>query len=475
DARSARRGRRRASPRTAPPRALAAYYRALRQEPDGWPGVLRDVARLAGSTDPAVTGTGSATAPWRVALPALAAADGAPLVLELLLWDSGTTTRPVLELGLGLRAGGHLDPELPWRVDVRAALTSIPLDGITGPAWLGGVTATVAFEPPALALDAPVRVATAGVRLDVGWSLGSPVTVTATVDDLAVTVDGMSHVLGDLTLPPAGPLDPTAPDLGLGLDPGALWGAARSLLARVAESWGGPTVRDLLALVGIAGPATTGPLAGLPPLTPPDPADLSTLLADPAAALRRWLADLARDENARTGGGVPYLRALLELLQAALTDRLPALPGQDLPPVDLPVTGGGTPAVPWRVPLHRAGDDAVELVTWLEPQGPPAQWAIAPLAERYGADASDEDQILVTGADVLEVAEVAGAYLPDLGDALDGVDPAYAAAALGSLSSLLVEGDGLVPAGATAPDEPGWRVGTPVVATHDTLPAAAAT
>ncbi|MFG2054384.1 DUF6603 domain-containing protein [Micromonospora sp. NPDC048930] len=461
---------------TAPTRALAAYYRRLRQEPDGWPGVLRDVARLAGSAIPEVTGTGSAAEPWRVALPALAAADGAPLVLELLLWDSGSSAQPVLELGLGLRAGGHLDVDLPWRADVRAALASIPLDGVTGPAWLGGVGATVAFAPPALATEAPVRVATAGVRVDVGWSLGSPVTVTATVDDLAVTVDGVSHVLGDLTLPPAGPLDPTAADLGLGVDPAALWGAARGLLARVAESWAGPTVRDLLALVGIAGPATTGPLAGLPPLTPPDPADLSTLLADPAAAVRRWLADLARDENARTDSGVPYLRALLQLLQAALTDRLPALPGQDLPPVDLPVTGGGTPGVPWRVPVQRAGDDAVELVAWLEPQGPPAQWAVAPLAERYGAaDSDDVDAVSVTGADVLEVAEVAGAYLPDLADALDGVDPGHAAAALGALSTLLVEGDGLVPAGAAPPPEPGWRVGAPVAATHDTLTVAPGT
>ncbi|SCF18220.1 hypothetical protein GA0074695_4085 [Micromonospora viridifaciens] len=460
---------------TAPTRALAAYYRRLRQESGGWSGVLEDVARLAGAAAPVATGAGSAADPWRVAVPAFAAMDGAPIALELILWDSGTAAAPVVELGLGLRGGGHLDPSLPWRVDVRAGLASIPLDGAAGPAWLSGVSATVAFDPPALATDAPVRVSTGGIRLDVGWSLGSAVTVSAAVDDFAVAVDGVAHVLGDLVLPPAGPIDPTAADLGLGIDPAALWGAARALLARVAESWAGPTARDLLAMVGIAGPATTGPFAGLPPLLPPDPADLSTLLADPAAAVRGWLADLARDEDARTDAGVPYLRALLQLLQAALTDRLPALPGQELPPIDLPVTGGGTPAVPWRVPMQRPGDDAVELLAWLEPQGPPAQWAVAPLIDRFGSDDPQEpavDQLQITGTDVLETAEVAAAYLPEVADAIATVDAAHAAAALAALSGLLTEGDGLVPADAALPAEPGWRAGALVGATHDTLTSA---
>ncbi|MFI7644874.1 DUF6603 domain-containing protein [Micromonospora sp. NPDC049460] len=464
---------------TAPTRALAAYYRQLRQAPDGWPGVLRDVARLAGTATPVVTGAGTPADPWRVPVDALAAAPGAPVALDLVLWDSGTAAAPVVELGLALRGGAHLDATLPWRVDVRAALASIPLDGATGPAWLGGVTATAVFDPPALAIGAPVRVSTDGVRLDVAWSLGSPVAVTATVDDLAVTVDGVPHLLGDLTLPPAGPIDPALPDLGLGVDPAALWGAARGLLARVAESWAGPTARDLLALVGIAGPGTTGPLAGMPPLLPPDPTDLSSLLADPAAALRRWLADLARDEDARTDDGTPYLVALLRLLQAALTDRLPALPGQDLPQVDLPVSGGGTEAAPWRVPVHRAGDDAVEVLAWLEPQGPPAKWAIAPLVDRFAGadtdDASEEaDPIPVTGADVLAAAEAAGAYLPEVAGVLDGVDATHAAAALGALAGVLTDGDGLVPAGTALPAETGWRAGTPVAATHDTLTTAPA-
>ncbi|MGS2616235.1 DUF6603 domain-containing protein [Micromonospora sp. LZ34] len=465
---------------TAPTRALAAYYRQLRQEPDGWPGVLREVARLAGTATAVVTGAGTPADPWRVPVDALAAPAGAPVALDLVLWDSGTAAAPVVELGLSVRGGAHLDATLPWRVDVRAALARIPLDGATGPAWLGGVTATAAFEPPALAVGAPVRVSTDGIRVHVTWSLGSPVHVAAAVDDLAVTVDGVAHLLGDLTLPPAGPIDPTLPDLGLGMDPTALWGAARGLLARVAESWAGPTARDLLALVGIAGPGTTGPLAGLPPLLPPDPADLSSLLADPAAAVRRWLADLARDEEARTDDGTPYLVALLRLLQAALTDRLPALPGQDLPQVDLPVAGGGTATAPWRVPIHHAGEDAVEVLAWLEPQGPPAQWAIAPLADRFaGAEADSDDPaatdaITVTGADVLAVAEVAGAYRPELGDVLDGMDAAHAAAALGALAGVLAEGDGLVPAGAALPPEPGWRAGTPITATHDTLTGAPA-
>ncbi|MBQ1075782.1 hypothetical protein KBX06_21855 [Micromonospora sp. C31] len=463
---------------TAPTRALAAYHRQLRQAPDGWPGLLRDVARLAGTATPVVTGTGTPTDPWRAPLDALAAAPGAPVALDLVLWDSGTAAAPVVELGLALRGGAHVDANLPWRVDVRAALASIPLDGAAGPAWLGGVTATAVFDPPALATDAPVRVSSDGVRLDVAWSLGSPMAVTATVDDLAVTVDGSSHLLGDLTLPPAGPIDPGRPDLGLGIDPAALWGAARGLLARVAESWAGPTARDLLALVGVAGPGTTGPLAGLPPLLPPDPTDLSSLLADPGTALRRWLAGLARDEAARTDDGTPYLVTLLRLVQAALTDRLPALPGQDLPQVDLPVSGGGTEAAPWRVPIHRAGDDEVEVLAWLAPQGPPAQWAIAPLVDRF-ADVEDDgpqerDAIPVTGADVVAAAAAAGAYLPEIADVLDGVDATHAAAALGALAGVLTEGDGLVPASAALPAEAGWRTGTPVAATHDTLTTAPA-
>ncbi|WP_229402300.1 DUF6603 domain-containing protein [Micromonospora okii] len=465
---------------TAPAAAVAGYYRALRATPQGWAPVLADLARLAGVSAPVVTGAGTAADPWQVDLPAFT---GTALATRLSLWDAGTPGAPVLVLGLGLAAGAVLDPARPWRADARLTLLTVPLAPDSGAAtWLGSATVAAEFAA-ATPVVGPVTVRTESVRVEAGWSLGAPVTAAAIARGLTVVVDGTPYPLGDLRLPAAGPVDPTRPDLGLGIPAGTLWAATRALLSRVAASWGGPAARDLLALVGLGGPDATGGSAGVPALLPPDPDDLTSLLAGPADAVRAWLAALARDAAGGTAPAGPPLRRLLELVQALLTDRLPALPGQPLPAPDLPVDGSGTPVVPWRVPLHRAGGDGVELLTWLEPAGPPAAWALDPLLERYltvpetetesaaGAEAAPRDPL--TGADVLAAGRLAGAYRPELDALLSAVDPAHAALAVDALAELLAEGDGLVAADASA--AAGLRVGDLVDAAHHDLPAAPAT
>ncbi|MFD1326243.1 alpha/beta hydrolase family protein, partial [Micromonospora sonneratiae] len=204
-------------------------------------------------------------------------------------------------------------------------------------------------------------------------------------------------------------------------------------------------------------------------------------------------AALARDTADGTAPAGPHLRHLLELTQALLTDRLPALPGQPVPGPDLPVDGSGTPDVPWRVPIHRSGEDTVELLTWLEPAGPPGTWALDPLLDRYltvtdggpgeepepaqvGADEGagpDPSRSPLTGADVLAAGRFAGAYRPDLAELLSIVEPAPAALAVDALADLLAEGDGLVSVDSSA--AAGVRLGDLVDAAHHELPADPAT
>ncbi|MFD1324137.1 hypothetical protein, partial [Micromonospora sonneratiae] len=242
-----------ALPTTAPAAAVSAYYRALRTTSPGWAPLLADLARLAGVDTPTVVGAGPPAAPWPVDLPVFA---GTALAVRLSLWDSGTPGAPVFTLGLGLAAGSALDPAQPWRADARLTLVSVPLAPDGGPAtWLGSAAVAAAFAAVAPAVGG-VTVHTDGVRVDVGWTLGTPITATATVRGLTVVVDETSYPLGDLRLPTAGPIDPTRPDLGLGIPVGTLWAALRALVSRVAYSWGGPAARDLLALVGVAGPDT---------------------------------------------------------------------------------------------------------------------------------------------------------------------------------------------------------------------------
>ncbi|MGV1009718.1 MAG: DUF6603 domain-containing protein [Dermatophilaceae bacterium] len=437
----------------APTAALSGYYRALAAAPSGWTPVLAAVARLLGTATPKVQGTGTEADPWRVSLDAFAAPAGSTVGLQLLLWAGGTPV-DTLHLGIGL-AGAAAGWQAGCRLEIlRAALTCQAASS----AWLPAAHAAVHLVPPTLP-GADVAVSTSGVDATVDWGAGQALRASVALHDLSLATDAGTLALGTLQLPHSGPAD--APDLGLGLDPALLWSACRVLLPRVAESWAGPAAAALLTLLGISGDTADGP----PPLMPPNQADLRSLLSAPLAALQTWAARLLRDAAATAPDGTPFIRDLLDLAQTVLTDRLPVLAFQDLTAPDMPTSGAGTPGLPWVVPLHAAGEPALEALAWLEPGGPPAEWATGPLSTLA------EDDGLPDGGTLLAAIDASVADQPDLDAVLASLDRETAGPGLDALDAWLRLGDGVVAYESVAGAPEGWRVGEPVDAAHDALAA----
>lgn len=439
---------------SAPTQALGAYYRALRATPDGWQPVLQALAALLGDdTVPTIAGTGRADDPWTVPLLKFAAPSTAPagaMALQLALWDSGDAATPVFTLAL--RAAGQLDVVGRARLDVQLIEAALQADGQGTVRWLGGITAGVRLLPPSVqpTLDR-VSLRVDGARFDLHWQPARPIAVAARLDGLRLVLDDETVDLGALRLPlPAGGFDPTAADLGLGVDAGALWRTLQRLLAQRAVALGGPQAGALLALVGMADAQGQGASVRLPPLPLP-PGGLPALLADPLAAARAWLAALLAADTTRDAA-LAWLRQIGQLLAERFdldTDALPTIPG------------GGSPQDPWALSL---GDDSAALAAtlWLAPAGPPRAWA-APTLARLGEDD-------LTADDVLAAADALRGHAPWLGPALHGHAPATAAAQLQALDAALAGSDGLLPLGLATPIGDPWTLGTPVMAAHHRLP-----
>ena len=447
---------------SAPTRALAEYYRTLLGDPAGWSDLIEAVWTLLGGTgSPPVAGAGTRDDPFRVELthfPGEATAPG----LELAFWDDAPGDASVL-LRVGLRIGlaSAQGAQLTWSAAAQAELFGfdLPLSGPGAVRFLGVAEAKGVIDPPTTPVgETGVSVDAGAVRLGASWRPGSPFAAEARLDDLAVGADGTTIALGSIRLPGA-TIDPDDPALGLGLDPDALWAALRLLLGRVAGSWGGQVGDMLAALLGAGVPGRPGVPAGLPPLPLPTEGDLRSVLEAPLAALRAWLAELATGADSVAEDGVPFLASLREPLQAILTGNLPPIPGLELPGPDVAPDGAGTRADPWTVPLQPAGADVVELLLWLEPDGPPVDWidALRTMAEDERLDAA-------ALADALE------ALRGQLGlDVLAGLDAGTATAALRGLGDALRGTDGVVPVDAAIPVEDGWVDGGTAAAAHHDL------
>lgn len=427
---------------TAPTRALADHVRALAATPDGSKPVLEALWTLLGGAGdaPAVAGAGTPADPWRLPLTHFDAPAGALPTLALALWDAapaGADT-PRLRLGLRLAAQGALAPPLlAWEAAASSTLLGFDLPPGGGGAvrWLGEQTLRAALSAlPEPGADVPVGVGAERIGVEARWEPGAALAVAATIEELTVHGGDETAPLGTLVLDGGFGVDPSAPDLGLGVDPDLLWGALRLLAARAAHTWLGPTGDAVAALLGLARPAGLGLEPDAPLLGLPVPGDLRSLLGDPLGGLRRWFATMVDGEGGLGAAGVPFL---------ALLGRLG---GQDDPS---------------SIPLASFAGGHVEALGWLGPDGPPLAWA-APVLERLAADDLDAAGLVAALQELR----------PYLGDRVRGAaDPAVVAGALRELADAVASGDGVVPLRAALPQAPGWDVaGATAVEAHPFLP-----
>ena len=418
-----------------PTRALGDVHRAVLADPaHPWSNMLGELETLLG-LEAGVTGGGTPEDPWRTPL----AAAGA-LELDVAAWNARDAATPAGEqrLRIGLLARADAGPLAGrWRAELLAI--DLP-DGAPGTvALLGSQELLLALEPIGeVASAAGFALAAAALRARARWHPGAPLTWELEALDVELT-DGDDAV---------GPVTLVLPSAGLGLGDDAL--ALLRLLARHALlAWGGDAAYVLGALLGLHRKLPGLP-ADWPLLEPPAGGDLGDLFADPAAALRDLLRRLA---TGLSDTGAPFaeraLRALGALLRSWEDGRAAARTR---------LTGSGTYADPWAVLL---AEDAVDLLAWLEPDGPPTAWAATPAA---GAAAVGHG-VALAGL----LSDLAG-FVPGLADALHGRERSVLGADLQRLAAWFAGGDGVVSLSSQLPDGPTWTHGSPLSAPHAALP-----
>lgn len=432
-----------------PARAIAMVHRdALLDAAHGWQHLFGEVAALLGLNAP-VEGAGTPSDPWRVAIDA-----SGSLTLSLAAWNAQTSADAAapqqLRLGLRLAAG-----TTPWSFSWLAELLSfdLPQAGAGDVRLAGGHHAAVRLDPgfttpPANGVS--VGVGSFGVFLD--WSLGSPLKMRGVVTNLAVTADGATTTVPSLAYPPPAPFDVTNPAASLGIDGDQLRRLVAAFAARASATWAG--------VPGLVATALFGLHKGLPGL----PQDFPTLGAnlppgaictDLSAALRAWALQIS------TGvalDGTPFSFALLPWLHALLKNELPTV-AVELPGV--PLDGHGTYESPWTFEVAATGADAVELLTWLEPDGPPKSWASAVVGPANAA---------TRFAELIDAARQLGAYDPKIRAALEVLGSGSAGPALSELALALESTDGLVRIESQVPTGGTWTAGTPLGSPHHRQP-----
>ncbi|MDC3960917.1 alpha/beta fold hydrolase [Polyangium jinanense] len=436
-----------------PTRAIANVHRsALGDTQHGWEHLFAELAAIFGILTPHA-GDGTPQQPWRVVI-----AEQGVAKIELAAWNARDAATPsgTQLLRLGLRLSFATGPwEGAWVAELLAF--DLPPSGSAALRFLDAQHVSLTLTPiPELETAAGLGLTATAISGHLDWVLARTPTWRILVDELVAT--GSGDPVGPTTLTfPMASFDPAAPDLGLGLGAGTALALLRLLLTEVLHSAGGPAGLTIGALLGLHRKLRGLP-ADWPLLGPTDPADLGSLFKDPLGAVRAHLEQVLAGSSA---DGTPFTLAALPWLRALLVSELPARPADTYPP-SLPLAGAGTYERPWILPL---ADGSVELLGWLDPNGPPPAWWQA-RAERVRL-AADGDALVGFLEDV-------SALLPDVAGALEGRDPAETAAALTALADWFALGDGLVPAAAQAPAVASWGRGTPVPAAHHELPAAPA-
>ncbi|HXU63488.1 MAG TPA: DUF6603 domain-containing protein [Polyangia bacterium] len=409
--------------------AIGAVHRAaLLDSTHGWSHLFAELVALA-SPGASTSGSGTAEDPWRLVVGATG-----DLELALAAWTEGDQT---LRLGLLARAPGAAAASL-WEVSARVALLAIalPADATPHLSLLGGLQLEALLHPTAVEAPDPdeaadgglaLTVAASGAGLSFAWAPGAAASGGAFIRDLAVTVGGAPAIaLPMLRLPLPGDFSAAA----LGIAPEALDRLLVALAARAVGAWGGATAQALAGLVGVSVPPIGLPATDVLPTL----ADTgASLLADPAAAARGWLARLAAD-------AAPLIPRVLAGLPGG-TDAL----------------GGGVRDDPWSVAVV----PGLELLAWLSPGGSPDR--LAAVRARLAA-AADYSALISAATDL-------GPFVPGLAAALAERPPGALASALLALGSHFTNGDGVV--ALPAQTGTGFTTGTVVTAAHPALPGAA--
>lgn len=440
-----------------PTRAIAGFHRAvLADAAHPWRHLFAELARLLQAPQP-VEGAGRADDPWRFALAVLG-----PARVEVAAWNARDSATPAgtERLRLGLRLGVDATP---WAFGGLVELLAADLRPETDSAlaFLGGLHAMLRLEPPALPVCASgLRLALAALSARASFATAGAVAPAAgfawQIEASGLVVEGRGGTVGPLQLLLPAALDGQAADLGLGVPPDALVGLLRLLLAQLLFEAGGPPAFAAGALVGLHRALRELP-DDWPLLAPPVAGDVASLFGDPLGALRAHLQRIAGGVSA---DGTPFVVAALPCLHGLLAAAWPGRPADALS--GLRPAGLGRAAAPWALPVL---DTPLELLAWLEPDGPPPAW-LRGAAARVPAGAG--------AASFVGLLRALAPLAPTVADALHARDPSELATRLAQLAGWLASGDGLVPLAAQVVPGPGWTAGAAVSAPHHELPAAPA-
>ncbi len=407
-----------------PAAAIGAFHREVLADSatHSWRHLLGELGLLLGLTA-TVDGTGTEPDPWAVTL-----AQAGAVRVDVTAWDARLPGDPTgthrLRLGVRVEAG-----VAPWSGIALGELLAFDL-AESGPGevrFIGRQRLSLELQPTGPLEADGVELQLDRVEASASWTPGLPLQVELAVRDLELTADGQTA--GPATLR----LDPTAADLGLATSAQQLWPVVRLLGFHALRRWGGEGAAAIGSLLGLDG--------ALAPLELPVDGDLASLFADVPTLLRTRLRGLVLATDAATGRPAPEL--LWTRVAALLRDEV----GGAASGLTVTIAGSGTYDDPWSFPIAADSGDALDVIAWLDPDGPPRDWAAA-LGTRLQSLAAP------VAADLVAVLPEARGFLGSL--------PAWAtdapglAAAIDGLAGWLAASDGVVPLAAQLPGFAGW-------------------
>lgn len=442
---------------TNPGGAIGAVHRgALLDSTHSWAFLLEELAGLASLTG-AVHGSGTILDPWNVTITTTG-----PIDIELAAWNAQTSGNPAdpQKLRVGLRAAVTSDPiEFEWLAELLAF--DLPATGSGSVSLMAGQHAIFSATPlPPIPEIAGVEVTVDSFAASMDWAPGSPMQWLASINNVVITAGSDTVTLPALKFPSSAGFDVSTPAAAaataasFGITVPNLELLVRMLLARAALDWGGVPAFTLAGLLGVH-----DELPGLPSDWPvlSDPSGVASLFTNPADALRGWIHQLVTTVSS---DGSAFLPDALSWLQSLLSHALPdALPTGD--PGLAELDGSGTYDDPWVLPLSSDYPAPVEALAWIEPAGPPPNWASALITQATGA--ADLSALM-------EVVQSVAAFVPDLRNALAGLDPTALANAVEDLEGDFAGGDGVVSSNSQIPTGGQWSAGTMLQSAHPSQP-----
>ncbi len=438
-----------------PARAIGALHRGiLHDNAHPWSHMLEEIGGLAGITTE-VTGSGTRNDPWVLEL-----APPSTFHIEMAAWNdqtSGVATEPQ-KLRIGLRASfAHAPVQIYWLSELLAV--DLPQTGAGTVSLMAGQHAHIGVQPiPSIPSVGGLALSIGDFAADMAFVPGTPLSWSAGLHSVSLSFDGTTGGVPSIGFPLAAPFDvsnPAAIAADFGVTVPNLELLLRLILARALSSWGGMPAFTLAGLLGVHG-SLDGLSADWPVLA--DPGAAGSLLSDPFSGVRNWVASISTGVSA---DGKAFLPQILPYLRGLLSDALPEAPGTPLPKFSLPISGSGTYDDPWALPLTTTDTANADALLWLEPAGPPPNWATPLIAAASGA---------ANLRTLFQVAQSVAALLPSLSNGFANTDAGVLASAAGSLSSFFAGGDGVVPFASQVPTSANWTAGTMLSSAHSAQP-----